>query len=212
MKTLGFAFLFAAAALNSPAQQWEFGGVGGGSFLNTASASSPQGSATVGFQPGFVGGAFFGQNLYPHLTGEVRYEFFKTDLKISAGGTNATFGGMAHAIHYDLLWHTQRKESPTQFFAAFGGGMKIFQGTGTESAFQPNYQYGLMTRTHEVKPMISVGGGFTYRLSPRLFLRVEGRDFITPFPKSVIAPSSSNVKFPSILNDLVPMVGLDYIF
>jgi hypothetical protein len=69
-----------------------------------------------------------------------------------------------------------------------------------------------MTRTHEVKPMVSVGGGFTYRLSPRLYLRTEVRDFITPFPTSVIAPPSSNVKYGSILNNLVPMVGLDYIF
>jgi hypothetical protein len=213
MKTLGFALLLAAAAaINSPAQQWEIGAVGGGSFLNTASVSSPLGAATAGFQNGFVGGVFFGQNLYPHLTGEVRYEFFQTDLKVSAGGTTATFGGMAHAVHYDLLLHTQRKDAPAQFFAAFGGGMKIFQGTGTEAAFQPNYQYGLLTRTHQVEPMISVGGGFTFRLSPRLYLRTEVRDFITPFPKSVIAPPSSNVKYASILNDLVPMVGIDYVF
>lgn len=212
MKTLGLTLLLAAAALNCPAQQWEFGGVGGGSFLNTVSVSSPQGSATAGFQPGFVGGVFFGQNIYRHVTGEVRYEFFKTDLKVSEGGTNATFGGLAHAVHYDILWHTQRGESPTQFFAAFGGGMKIFQGTGTESAFQPNYQYGLMTRTHQVEAMISIGGGFTYQLAARMRLRVEVRDFITPFPKSVIAPPSANVKYGSILNDLVPMIGVDYVF
>ena len=61
MKTLGITLLFAAAAVNCPAQQWELGGVGGGSFLNTTSVSSPVGAATAGFQSGFVGGAFFGQ-------------------------------------------------------------------------------------------------------------------------------------------------------
>jgi hypothetical protein len=212
MKTLGLTFLLAAAAFNSPAQQWEIGGLGGGSFLNTAGVSSPFGSATAGFQTGFVGGGYFGQNLYPHLTGEVRYEFFESNLKIAAGNASGTFAGMAHAVHYDLILHTQRAHSPVQYFAAFGGGMKIFEGTGAETPFQATMQYGYMTRTHQVKPMISVGGGFTYRLSPHLYLRTEIRDFITPFPASVIAPPNSSVKYGSLLNDLVPMVGLDYSF
>jgi hypothetical protein len=212
MKTFGLALLLAAAAVNCPAQQWELGGLGGGSFLNTAGVSSPAGSATAGFQTGFVGGAYFGQALYPHLSGEIRYEFFQSDLRISGGNTSATFAGMAHAVHYDLILHTQRKNSPVQFFAALGGGMKVFQGTGTESAFQATMQYGYMTRTHQVKPMASIGGGFTYRLSPRIYLRTEVRDFITPFPTSVITPPNSSVKYGSILNDLVPMVGIDYVF
>jgi len=212
MKTLGLAFLLAAAAVNSPAQQWELGGLGGGSFLNTAPVSSPSGSATAGFQTGFVGGGYFGQTLYPHLSGEIRYEFFQSNLRISAGNTSADFAGMAHAVHYDLILHTQRKNSPVQFFAAFGGGMKIFQGTGAETAFQATMQYGYMTKTHQVKPMASIGGGFTYRLSPRIYLRTEFRDFITPFPTAVITPPNSNVKYGSILNDLVPMVGINYVF
>jgi len=212
MKPLAFTLLLAAAAFNCPAQQWEFGGVGGGSFLNTTSVSSPQGSATAGFKPGFVGGAFLGQNLYRHLSGEVRYEFFQSNLQIKAGGTTGTFSGIAHAVHYDLRIHTERKESRVQYFAAFGGGMKIFQGTGDETPYQSTMNYGYMTRTHQVKPMVSIGGGFTYRLSPRLSLRAELRDFITPFPTAVITPPNSNVKYGSILNDLVPMVGLDYIF
>jgi len=211
MRTFGFSILLMATAAGSAlAQQWEVGGIGGGSFLNTSSVSSPIGAATAGFQNGFVGGGFFGQNLYAHLTGEVRYEFFQSNLRISSGGTTATFSGLAHAIHYDLLWHTNRKNSPVQLFAALGGGMKVFYGTGAQQAYQVNYQYGYMTQTHEVKPMVSVGGGFTYRLSPRVYLRTEIRDFITPFPKKVITPPSSNVKYSSILNDLVPMVGVGY--
>jgi len=213
MRTLGFTILLmAAAAASGLAQQWEVGGIGGGSFLNTAGVSSPVGAATAGFQSGFVGGAFFGQNLYRHLSGEVRYEFFQSNLKISAGGTTATFSGLAHAIHYDLIWHTERKNSPVQLFAALGGGMKVFYGTGAQQAYQANYQYGYMTQTHEVKPMVSVGGGFTYKLSQRVYLRAEVRDFLTPFPSKVIAPPSSNVKYGSILNDLVPMMGLEYAF
>lgn len=212
MKTLGYAALFLTAVVTAPAQQWEVGGLGGGSFLNTGSVSSPAGGATAGFQPGFVGGGYFGQNLYPHLSGEIRYEFFQSNMQITAGNTSASFAGMAHAVHYDLLWHTIRRGSPVQYFAALGGGMKIFRGTGTETPYQATENWGYMTKTQEVKPMASLGGGITYRISPRVTLRAEIRDFLTPFPTKVITPPSSSVKYPSLLNDIVPMFSLSYSF
>jgi hypothetical protein len=212
MKIFGAGLLLlAAAAVNCPAQQWEVGVAGGGSFLNTVNVSSPSGPAKAGFQNGFVLGAFVGQHLYPHLSGELRYEYFQTDLKITAGSTTGKFSGMAHAVHYDLLMHTNA-EKPVQVFGALGLGVKIFDGTGAQTAFQATQQYGLMTQTHEVKIMGSVGGGFRFRLSPRVYLRAEARDFITPFPTKVITPPSSSVKYGSVLHDLVPMVGLEYVF
>lgn len=134
---------FCAAAW---AQQWEVGAVGGAGFLNTVSVSSPGASATAGFAVGATGGAYFGQNLYPHLSGEVRYDFFQSNLKLSSGGTSATFTGVAHSIHYDLIWHTRRKDSPTQYYLAVGGGMKLFYGLGSPEAYQPLYQFGYLDR------------------------------------------------------------------
>ena len=108
--------------------------------------------------------------------------------------------------------HTNKRGSRVQYFAAFGGGMKIFRGTGQETAYQPLSQYAVLTKTQEVKPMASVGGGLKYKLGERLFLRTEFRDYITPFPKNVIAPGS-NAKFSSsILHDFIPMVALSYEF
>jgi hypothetical protein len=89
--------------------------------------------------------------------------------------------------------------------------MKIFRGTGAEAAYQPLNQYGYFTKTTQVEPMASVGGGIMYSLTSRMFLRVEFRDFITPFPKDIIAPAP-NAKYGSILNDFVPMVGISYLF
>jgi hypothetical protein len=193
------------------AQQWEFGGVGGAGFLSNVNVSSPLGSAKAGFQPGGAFGAFFGQSIGTHFAGEVRYEFLQSNLELSSGGSTAHFSGNAHAIHYDLIWHTNRKESQVQFFAAAGGGIKIWQGTGTEQAYQPLMQYGYFTKTRVVKPMASVGGGITYRVSQKVYLRTEFRDFITMFPDKLIAPAP-NAKYGSILHDFVPMVGLDYVF
>ena len=48
-------------------------------------------------------------------------------------------------------------------------------------------------------------------ISNRLYLRTEFRDFITPFPNQVIAPTTG-AKFGSILQDFVPMVALSYEF
>ena len=211
MKTIGKTLLLLASGLCAFAQQWEVGGIGGAGFLNTVNVSGAAGSAKAGFAPGVAAGAFFGQNLNAHWSGEVRYEFFDSSLKLSGGGSSSSFSGIAHAIHYDLIYHTNRKHSPVQFFAAIGGGMKIFEGTGTQQAYQPLMQYGYFTQTHQLKPMISVGGGITYKVSERVYLRTEIRDFISPFPTAVIAPPQG-VSYGSILQNIVPMVGISYVF
>src|SRR5260370_30488986 len=86
-------------------QRWEWGVFGGGGFYNTASVSSPAGQGDVGFKNAVAAGAYLGSNMYKHFGGELRYEYLPGDLKVSSGGTEATFTGEAHAIHYDVLFH-----------------------------------------------------------------------------------------------------------
>jgi len=210
MRSLVISVVILAAAHAAFAQQWEFGAVGGGSLLSDVSVSGPAGKATAGFAPGAAFGAFFGENLYPHLTGELRYEYLQSDLRLSSNGQSAQFTGAAHAVHFDLLYHTNKKESRTQFFAALGGGMKLFRGTGAPEAYQPLSQFGYFTRTQAIKPMVSMGGGLTFQLAPTIFLRAEVRDFITAFPTQLITPAPG-MKFGSLLNDIVPLVGITYV-
>jgi opacity protein-like surface antigen len=209
MRAITSAVLLFSAATAAFAQQWEFGAVGGGSFLNSVSATSAAGNATAGFAPGFVAGVFVGQTLYKNISGEIRYEYMQSDLRLSAGGQTAQFSGATHTFHYDLVYHTNRSESRTQFFGALGGGVKDFVGTGTEEAIQPLQQYGYFTKTHALKPMVTAGAGVTYALRPNLFLRAEVRDFITAFPTAVLTPAPG-VKFGNLLNDIVPMVSIVY--
>jgi hypothetical protein len=145
------------------------------------------------------------------MSGEIRYDFFQSNLKLSGAGTSASFTGIAHAVHYDLIWHTRRKDSPTQYYLAVGGGMKLFQGLGSPEAYQPLMQFGYFTRTNSIKAMGTVAAGMTYRLAPRMFLRVELRDFISPFPTAVLTPAPGT-KYGSILNNLTPMAGISYVF
>jgi len=209
MKSLRLSLLLAAAAAAAYAQQWEVGGAAGGSFLPGVNASGPSGSATAGFKSGITAGVFVGQNLYRHLSGEIRYNFTQSDLKLASGGTTATFGGNTHSIYYDLRIHTNRRESRAELYAAVGGGMRIFRGTGTEAAYQPLSQFAYFTKTQAVKPMLSVGGGVKFRLTPHMSLRTEVRDFFTPFPKDLITPAPG-VKVGSFLHDITPMVGISY--
>src|SRR5262245_32230915 len=208
MKTRLTLSLLAAAA-SCLAQHWEVGASAGAGFIPGVSVTSPQGSAKAGFQTGVSFGAFLGQNLYKNLSGEIRYSFMQRNLKLSSGGDSATFSGRQHAIHYDVIIHPSRKESRAIPYAIVGGGLKVFSGTGKEQSYQPLSQFGYFTRTTEVKPMVSVGGGVKFSIAPHVNLRAEFRDYITPFPKEVIAPAPG-AKFGRILNDFIPMIGISY--
>ena len=209
MRTLRLAILLIPAATAAFAQQWEFGAVGGVGLLNTVSATGTPGNATAGFAPGFVAGIFLGQNLYQHLSGQIHYEYMQSDLRLSSGGQSAQFSGAANAIHYDMVYHTGSSESRLQAFASLGGGLKDFVGNGTGAAYQPLSQYGYFTKTTTAKPMLSAAAGVTFRLSPKLSLRGEIRDFASGFPAKVLTPPSG-VKYGSLLNEIVPMVSIVY--
>jgi hypothetical protein len=207
MKTfLKSILILTAASAAASAQQWEFGGAGGGGFLNTVNVTGSS-TAKAGFAPGAVAGVWVGYTSTPHFGGEIRYNFMQSNLKLKSGGSEATFSGVAHTLQYDLIIKTSRHEGKVQLFAALGGGMKYFQGTGKEAAYQPLSQFGYFTKTSMVKPMASVGGGIKFAVSHRVFIRTEVRDYITAFPTDLIAPAPGT-KFGSILHDIVPMVGI----
>jgi len=212
MKKFAITSLFlAVASFSAHGQQWEFGGLGGAAFLNTVPASGGSGSATAGFQQGAVFGGYLGQNISSHIAGQIRYEYMQSNLQLTSGGSKASFSGVGHALHYDILIHTNRRHSPVQFFVAVGGGMKIFDGTGTEAAYQPLSQFGYFTKTQTLKPMADFGGGMRVMINPHLYLTTEVRDFLTAFPTQVLTPPPG-VKYSSLLHDVVPMASLSYVF
>lgn len=211
MKTLLRSILvLTAAAAACFAQKWEFGGSGGGSFLSNVDVNGVAGSATAGFETGAAFGGYVGFSQYKHIGGEIRYAYLQSNLSLKSGGTEASFSGVSHVVHYDLIFKTARNSGKVQLFAAVGGGVKVFRGTGKEAPYQPLEQYGLLTRTQTTKPMASVGGGVKFALSKKVFLRTEFRDYITAFPEQIITPPNSSVKYGKILHDFVPMVGLGF--
>jgi hypothetical protein len=210
IKRLPFGLVLAAVSV-CWAQQWEIGGVGGFAFPWNRTVTNATGSAKAGFENGAAVGAIAGQNLYSYIGGEMRYTYRFGNLKVSSGGNKATFAAQTHAIHYDLLFYGAPRKARVRPFLAAGGGIKVFRGTGQEHAYQPLSDFALLTKTQEVKGMISVGGGVKAELAPNILMRAEFRDFITPFPKQVITPSPG-AKLSGWLHDFVPMVGLTYTF
>lgn len=212
MKAITLMWVMISASTTLFAQT-ELGFAGGVGLLNNVSASgSLAGSATAGFAPGFVAGVFVADRFrrWEHLAGEVRYEYMRSNLRLSMGGQSPQFDGSAHAIHYDFLYYVNPWESRVRFFALLGGGVKVFLGTGAEAAYQPLNQFGYFTRTSQIMPMITAGAGVKFRLGSNWFLRGEVRDFVTGFPTAVLTPAPG-VKFGSLLHDIVPMVSLIYV-
>lgn len=205
---IAFAALFALPGCF--AGEFELGVAGGGHLLRGATVTAPAGTAKAGFKNGAAFGAVAGQRLYKTVTGEVRYSYLQGDLKLSSGGAEAAFKGDTHAIHYDILVHPYGGEAKVQPFVAAGAGVKVFRGAGQETAYQPLSQFAYLTKTTEWKPLVSVGGGIRAKLAPKISLRVDFRDYITPFPKNVIAPGrAAGIK--GWLHDFVPMVGISFL-
>ncbi|MEP7351922.1 MAG: outer membrane beta-barrel protein [Acidobacteriota bacterium] len=200
--------LFAAApALR--AQTWEVGGAAGVGFYNGRSIERPTESAQAKIKTGIEGSAWFANNNSRYWGGEIRYDYQRGNLGLKQGGTQATFGAESHAIHYDFLWHTSEIGSTVRSYIAFGAGVKIYRGTGTEALTQPLSRFALLTKTNELKGMISVGAGVKWKLGHSAQLRVDIHDYITQFPKEVITPNTG-AKIGGWINDIVPTVGISW--
>lgn len=191
------------------AQKWEVGGSAGYGFYRNGSVTSPAGDGSVGFKSGPSFGFVLGNNMYNKVSGELRYSYRMNDMFVKSGGTEALFNGESHILHYDFLIHARDVESPIRPFAAVGGGIKVYRGTGAEVASQALNRLALLTKTMEPQGMLSVGGGVKVQISQSWAVRAEFRDYITPFPKKVIAPSI-NAKISGWLHDFVPMVTVTY--
>jgi len=192
-------------------QKWEVGGSVGGGFYTSSDISSPAGTASAKIQTGLVGSVWLGSySTHNKWGGELRYDYEMGDLALSLGSTQPTFAARTQDLHYDLLWHFTSGESRIQPFVAFGAGIKIYQGTGTQVAYQPLSNIALLTQAQDLVPMASAGAGLKFKLATHLMLRLDVHDYITPFPKQVIAPVTN--KTPGWLQDFAPMAGFAFVF
>lgn len=199
----------AAAAWAQP--KWYLGATAGYGYAPAATARHGNEQADTGFRPGAVLGVVGGQDLYEHLSGEFRYLFRFSELKVAQAGTEVRFAGRAHLFHYDLLVLARRRADAVRPYVAVGGGVKLYQGTGEEAAWQPLSRFAILTRTRQVVGMASLGGGVRIRIGERSWIRWELRDCLTPFPKTVIAPGRG-ARIQGWVHDLIPTASIGVSF
>jgi hypothetical protein len=203
LQFLTLAIILAPLAV---AQRWEFGAGAGGGFNTSQDVNGAPGGGSVTITPGMVASAWLDNNRGNRWGGELRYDYQMGDLQVSSQSTKASFSAQTHGIHYDFLLHTAPQEARVRPFIALGGGVKMYSGTGTEVASQPLNQLALLTKTSEVRGMLSVGGGVKINRG-RFGFRIEAHDFITQFPNKVIAPAQG-VSIGGWLHDLVVSAGI----
>jgi hypothetical protein len=205
------ALAIVSVAFCSAAEVGILAGYGVPAASMTATAGGT--SASAGFQSGPGVGALVGDNWGKSkvLGGEVRYLFLVDGLKVSQGGTQATMSAHSHLFHYDLLFHARPPRSPIRPFLAVGGGARLIEGTGSPEVYQPLSQYALLTNTTEAVPLISVGGGVKFRLSPRINLRAEVRDYLSP-PLGAVIAAPPGASLHGWFHEIVPMAALTYTF
>ena len=193
------------------AQRWEVGGAIGGGFYTSQDVSAPGGSASAKIQSNISGSVWVGNNGRGRWGGEIRFDVQKGDFLLNQGGTQASFGANSYAAHYDVLWHFTDTEARVRPFVGAGAGIKVYRGTGTEQAYQPLYNFALLTKDQDLTPMVSLAAGIKFAVSSHLQFRVEVHDYLTPFPKKVIVPAQG-ASVGGWLQDIVPAAALAYTF
>ena len=209
-----FCFAIAVALASDCVAQdrgWEVGGAVGFGIMRNATIDNPTGSATAGVDNRIVASAVVDQDLYQHFSGELRYVFRDDDLVLKNGGQKVNMDGDSHLVHYDMLFHPTAKESRIRPFVAAGAGIRLFRATGAEYVNQPFSDFALLTKTNEVKPQISVGGGVKAKLTDHTAIRLDFREYISPFPEELFV-TAPGAKIHGWLFDSVPMAGFSFVF
>jgi hypothetical protein len=193
------------------AQQWEIGGAIGYGWYRGARVNGPGAEAQAHIGNRFVAGAVATEDLYDHLSGEVRYVYQDGDPILSLNGAQARIQGQSHAFTYDLLIHIHSPEQRLRPFIALGAGAKYYRTTGPAPGIQPAPLEATLVRANDWKLLVSVGFGATYRLRNHLLVRADFRDYITPFPKKLFVPAAGATDR-GLFQQFTPMVGLGYWF
>jgi hypothetical protein len=193
------------------AQQWEVGATGGYGWYANPSISSLAGSAQAGFPAKGAIGAVFGDNMYEHVGGEIRYLFQYGGPQLQFNGVKTSVPGYTNLIVYDLLVHLRSRDEGLRPFVAGGAGIKVYTGTGEFLVNQPLLGFARLSPHTEVEPTISAGGGLKYRLSRHAQARIDFRTYFSPLPRRVFRTSDFN-PIHGWVYDFMPMAGISYVF
>ena len=193
------------------AQDNEIGGAIGYGIYRQGSIYAPGGKAAAGIRNRFAASVVFGEDLYDHISGEIRYLYHDGHAFLSAGGVKTDVQGQSHTFTYDLLFHVKDREHRLRPFFAAGGGMKGYVVAGPAPSPQPLPNIASLVTVDEWKPVISLGGGVKFRLYKNIILRGDFRDYLTTFPRRQIMPAANGTAR-GIFQQFTPLFGVSYTF
>ena len=174
-----------------------------------AEVDAPAGVATAGIGNRFVVGAVLGEDLYPHLSGELRYLYQDGDPFVSGAGARANIQGQSHAVHYDFLIEARRREYRLRPYFIAGAGIKYSRSTGPAPLVQPLPAIVRLVNRNEISPLVTGGLGVRYRLADRVYVRADFVDYITTFPKNLFIPAPFGTDH-GIFHQFTPTVGITF--
>jgi hypothetical protein len=201
-------FFWASVCL---AQQYELGGSIGYGVYRNASVIGPDGTVEAGIRNRFAAGAVLTEDLYDHISGELRYLYHDGDPFVSGFGKQANVNGQSHALSYDLLFHARPRTARLRPYGVVGGGFKYFRTTGPEPASQPFPNIVTLTNDDQLRWLVTAGVGVKYRWKRNIIVRADFRDYISPFPHNLFVALNGGTGR-GILNQFTPMFGLSYAF
>jgi hypothetical protein len=199
----------ALAALPALAQTWEIGGAAGFGFYRDATLTGPDSTGRAGFGPRFALGALAGKSLGEHFAIEGRYTFQDGDLEIVSHGAQANLDGDASAFLAELAYSPRPRHARLRPFLAAGGGLKLLRGTDPVPATEPLTDLALLHRATQAVGLCTFGGGLKLHVASHWWLRLDLRDYLTPFPNQVIS-ADPGVRLPARLHDFVPTLGISW--
>jgi hypothetical protein len=203
------AFAFAMHA--GWAQEWEIGGVVGYGAYKNGSVQSASGTVTAGVRNRFVAGAQVTEDMFEHISGEIRYLYHDGDPFLSNSSSMGNVQGQSHSLDYTALFHARPRASRLRPYLLVGGGGKYYRVTGPTPNPQPFPKIAALTNQSEWEFMVVAGGGVKYRVLPNVVIRGEFRDYITPLPSNLFRGVTGSTTS-GIFHQFTPVFGVSYSF
>ncbi len=203
-----FLALFLLALVGGSTADWQISGAAGFGNYGSQVITTPAGTAQAGIGPRFVLNAAIGCQFGEHLAVEGAWTYQDGDFQLSSGGTKTAFDASAQALHADLLWFVPVRAEHLRPYLVGGTGGKFYTGSEVPGP-RPLAQFGSFRQATDTRPLLTFGGGVEWKLSQRWALRLDLRDFATPFPTSVIVPAPG-ANLGGWLHDFVPSVGVTF--
>ena len=179
--------LIAPAAMM--AGDWQVMGGAGFGVYHYLGFRTAAGSAQAGIGSRYALSAAVDRQFGSRFAVEGAYLFQDGDFEISSGSQKTAYDANAHAVHGDLLMYLRRREPALRPYVAGGAGVKVYRGLETPGP-RPLGEFGSFAQTDDTRPMVTFGGGVDWAFTSRFGLRLDVRDYATPFPTSVIVPAA----------------------